>query len=170
MPAASLFERNAFVQESLPALSRLAYVLTLDPELTQDLVQETALRIHIKWKSVAASTHPHAYVRKMLVNEFFAMGRAKTREKLALRLEQDPLGGHHEGVADQVERRQLVADMLSELPGRQRVAIALKYLEDRPDPEIAEILGVRDSTVRSLVKRGLDSIRSNHSYLEGVQA
>ena len=51
------------------------------------------------------------------------------------------------------------ADALAALPERQRAAIVLRHHLDLPDDEIAALLGCRRSTVRSLVKRGLASLR-----------
>ena len=52
------------------------------------------------------------------------------------------------------------ATWCSRLPSKQRTAIVLRYVADLPDDEIAAVLGCRRSTVRSLVARGLATIRS----------
>ncbi len=44
-------------------------------------------------------------------------------------------------------------------PVRQRAAIGLRYYEDLPEGQIAEILGCRPATVRSLVARGIEALR-----------
>lgn len=46
------------------------------------------------------------------------------------------------------------------LPLRQRTALVLRYFEDLPDATIAELLGCRQATVRSLVARGLKALRT----------
>jgi RNA polymerase sigma factor (sigma-70 family) len=53
----------------------------------------------------------------------------------------------------------VVLDVLSALPARQRYALVLRYYADRPETEIAELLGCRPATVRSLVHRGLAALR-----------
>ena len=45
------------------------------------------------------------------------------------------------------------------LDHRQRTAIVLRFIDDRSDDDIASILGVRKTTVRSLVFRGLAQLR-----------
>ena len=42
----------------------------------------------------------------------------------------------------------------SALPMKQRAAVALHYLEDRPVDEIAELIGCADSTARVHLHRG----------------
>jgi RNA polymerase sigma factor (sigma-70 family) len=49
---------------------------------------------------------------------------------------------------------------IAALPARQRVVVALRYYEDRPDAEIATILGCTEATVRSHAARGLASLRT----------
>ena len=48
-----------------------------------------------------------------------------------------------------------VWDVLRRLPERQRAAVVLRFYEDRPDDEIAALLGCRPATVRSLIHRAL---------------
>ena len=52
-----------------------------------------------------------------------------------------------------------LADVLATLPYRQRAAVVLRYYEDRSEADIADLLGVRPGTVRSLLHRGLASLR-----------
>lgn len=44
------------------------------------------------------------------------------------------------------------------LPKRQAQAIALKYLEDRPVDEIAEILGTSPGTIKTHLRRGRETL------------
>ena len=50
-------------------------------------------------------------------------------------------------------------DALGRLGERQRAVVVLRYFADLPDVEIAEVLGCRPSTVRSLVRRALRVLR-----------
>jgi RNA polymerase sigma factor (sigma-70 family) len=62
--------------------------------------------------------------------------------------------------ADAVVQRQDIMAALRRLPKRQRAVIVLRYFEDRPDNEIATILGVAQGTVRSQTHKALASLRS----------
>jgi len=53
----------------------------------------------------------------------------------------------------------MLLDALARLPYRQRAALVLKFYEDRTEADIAELLGCRPATVRSLVHRGLSALR-----------
>ncbi len=52
-----------------------------------------------------------------------------------------------------------VVDALAKLPMRQRAALVLRYYQDLSEADIAEALGVRPGTVKSLLSRGLDQLR-----------
>jgi RNA polymerase sigma-70 factor (ECF subfamily) len=50
---------------------------------------------------------------------------------------------------------------LAELPPRQRLALALKYVADLTDAEIAAVLGCRRGTAGSLLSRGRTTLHAN---------
>ena len=49
---------------------------------------------------------------------------------------------------------------LGRLLDRQRVAVTLRYLQDLPYVEISSVTGWPESTVKTLVRRGLARLRS----------
>ena len=55
--------------------------------------------------------------------------------------------------------------ILLELPQRQRAAIVLRFYEDLTDVQTAAVLGCSPGTVRSLVSRGMQTLREE---MEGV--
>jgi len=54
------------------------------------------------------------------------------------------------------------------LPAKQRAAVVLRYYEDLPDAEIAEILECSPATVRSQIHRALASLRTTLTTTEEV--
>jgi RNA polymerase sigma factor (sigma-70 family) len=57
-----------------------------------------------------------------------------------------------------VERDRLWG-LLSQLPPAERAALVLKYYEDLPDQQAAELLGCRASTIRANVARARTRLR-----------
>ena len=49
-------------------------------------------------------------------------------------------------------------DVLRRLPPRQRAAVVLRFYEDLSEAAIAELLGCRPGTVKSLIHRGLAKV------------
>jgi RNA polymerase sigma factor (sigma-70 family) len=56
------------------------------------------------------------------------------------------------------ERAAALQAALSALPDRQRLALVLRHLEERPNPEIAAILDTSVEAVESLLARGRRSL------------
>jgi RNA polymerase sigma factor (sigma-70 family) len=54
-----------------------------------------------------------------------------------------------------------IRDALAELPPRQRLALALRYVADLTDSEIADVLGCRRGTACSLLSRGRSALQAN---------
>jgi RNA polymerase sigma-70 factor (ECF subfamily) len=61
--------------------------------------------------------------------------------------------------------RQALVEALSRLPAKQRIALALRYVHDLPDAEIAAAFGCRVGTVHALLSRGRKSLRADHQLV-----
>ena len=62
----------------------------------------------------------------------------------------------------ETERREFHERLLravSSLPERERDAICLRILKDKPPGEVAEIMGTKKATVRSSISRGIRRLR-----------
>ena len=56
------------------------------------------------------------------------------------------------------EERQEVMQAVRRLPARQREVLVLRFYLDLPDDEIARVMNIRPSTVRSAAARALDTL------------
>lgn len=149
-----------FVNARLGALARYAVILTGDPHLAQDLVQETLVRVQLKWRRVGGADSVEPYVKRMMVNLYLDWRRGSWLRRVLLRADpQETLGvpnDHAEANAD----RDMMWQALARLPRQQRAALVLRYYEDLPDAEIADRLGCTVGTVRGYVSRALASLRA----------
>lgn len=146
-----------FVREHTPALLRTAYLLTGNAQSAEELVQDTLVRLYPKWDRVAAADVPLAYVRKSLTNGYINQQRRAARREFA-----------YEDVPERIDPvdtigrfadRDLIWAGLRFLPQRQRAALVLRFFEDLSDEDSAAVLGCRVGTVRSLISRGLATLR-----------
>jgi len=67
----------------------------------------------------------------------------------------DPVGVARRALRDHDE----LFDALAALPWRQQTALVLRFQVDLSDADIATALGCRQSTVRSIIRRALASLR-----------
>ena len=148
---AEVYERSA------PAGFRLAYLLTGDRALAEDLVQEAFLRFVGRLHHLRDPEAFDAYLRRTIVNLSKDVFRRRAVERSYFeRRTAEFREGHTD--RDVAAYESMRASLLS-LPPRQRAAIVLRYYEDLPESEIADLLRCRPATVRSLVARGLEALR-----------
>jgi RNA polymerase sigma-70 factor (sigma-E family) len=150
-----------FVTARLPALLRYATVVTCDPHLAEDIVQEVLLRVQQRWSRVAAADQPEAYVKRMVLNEFLSWRRRRAAREVPLslgRLDQVSRATPDPGTV--VDERDELVRHIAALPPRQRAVLALRYFEGLDDAEIAALMHCRQITVRSHCSRALATLRA----------
>ncbi|MGI5380808.1 SigE family RNA polymerase sigma factor [Streptomyces sp. CA-251387] len=166
MSNASDDEFHNFMTGRWASLVRTAYLLTGSHHDAEDLAQSALARAYAKWDKVRHSDDMAAYVRKIMIHVHADGFRRRTvREWFTSRLPET-------AVADrtaQVEHRSVLVDALARLPLRQRSAVVLRYFEDMPPAQIAAALGIRESTVRSQITRGLAGLRDDGVLAEHPQ-
>jgi RNA polymerase sigma factor (sigma-70 family) len=138
----------AFYRERYPAAVRLAWLLTGDAGTSEDAAQEAFTSLNRHW---AAVTDPPAYLRMAIVNGCRQRARSRAREERRIRLVAVPEIGRDADAP--------LLDAVARLPYRQRAAVVLRYWADLPDADIACTLDVAPSTVRSLLARGIATLR-----------
>jgi DNA-directed RNA polymerase specialized sigma24 family protein len=130
---------------------RLAHLLTGSVELAEDVVHDAFVSCSRHWSRVDLAD---AYVRRAVVNHAHsALRRAGRKRDKAARF------GRVSPVTVGVPELDETWGVLRRLPDRQRMALVLRFYEDLPGAEIAELLGCRPGTVKSLIHRGLASVR-----------
>ncbi len=144
-----------FAAGQVTPLLRYATVLTGDPHLAQDVVQECLLRAQQRWARIGGLDAPAAYLKRMVTNEFLSWRR---RFKAHVPIGGiDPTGGDPTRLYDE---RDAMLRLIAKLPRKQKAAVVLRYYEGFEDAEIAAILGCSQVTVRSHISRALSVLRA----------
>ena len=152
---------DEFVTARLPALLRYATVVTCDPHLAEDIVQEVLLRAQQRWSRMAAVNQPEAYVKRMVLNEFLSWRRRRAAWEVPLSLGRlDQVSGPTPDPGTAVDERDELVRHIATLPPRQRAVLALRYFEGLDDAEIAALMKCRQITVRSHCSRALATLRA----------
>jgi RNA polymerase sigma factor (sigma-70 family) len=138
----------AFYRDSWPRAVRVAAVLTQDASVADEVAQEALLAVMQSWDRVRV---PGAYLHRCLVNA----AAMHHRRVGAARRRVARLGG------DEVTALGFddLADSVAALPFRQRAVIVLRFHLGLSEREIAEALGCRPGTVKSLSSRALAALR-----------
>ena len=160
---ASEDEFTMLFQEFYPSLCRfLECLLGGQAPVAQDLAQESFLQLHrTAWGTIPvgeARFWLYRVARNLAFNEF---RRVRTRHRLFDRVVEAvrPKTRTPEEEYETQEREGLVLSMLKGLPEDQRTALLLREQEELSYREIAEVLNVSESKVKTDIFRARAALR-----------
>lgn len=145
-----------FVRARSDALLRSAWLLTGDAGRAEDLLQTALTKAWRSWSSVE---QPEAYVRRILFTTYVSAWRRHWRGELASGAVPDAPDTHD--MASDIATRDMVRRALGRLSRRARAIVVLRYIEDRPVAEVAELLGCSPETVKSTASRAMSTLRED---------
>jgi RNA polymerase sigma-70 factor (sigma-E family) len=140
-----------------PEALRLAYLLTGERPLAEDLVQDAFVKVLGRFHDLRNRDAFWWYLRRTIVN----LARSQFRRRRVERAwfeRQRPDEGVPAG--DDLAERDRLQRALMTLRPEQRAAIVLRYYEDLSEADTAQALGVAVGTVKSMVSRGMERLRT----------
>lgn len=148
---------TALYAEHALGLVRLAHVMLGDRAAAEDVVHDAFCGLYRHWSNLADPGKAQAYLRSAVLNgSRSVLRRAGHGPVFDVREFTDAADGETALLA--VQARESVLAALRRLPERQREALVLRYYLDLRDSEIAAVMSVRESTVRSTMHRGLANL------------
>jgi len=143
---------------------RVAFLVTRDEALAQDVVQETFIRIYRRIRQFDETRPFEPYFMRSVVNAALNA----TRGQKPLSLDTDPaefetLLAHAASVESDVEFAQAKGDIfsaLAQLSPRQRAVIVQRYYLEMSEKEMAESLQAAPGTVKWLLNAARTRLRS----------
>jgi RNA polymerase sigma-70 factor (ECF subfamily) len=135
-------EFEPWYRELHPKLVAWLVVAASDVELAQDVAAEAFTRAYSSWARVAALESPDGWVWTVAYNVLRRHFRRRALESRILHRAVGPEASPAPGVVSED-----VWDAVRSLPLRQRTAIALRYVLDLPQAQIAAVMGVAPGTV-----------------------
>ncbi len=153
--------RNALAEmyvRHAPAAVGLAYLLTGDRHLAEDLVQEAFVRLAGRFHHLRNPDAFEAYLRRTIVNLFTSHLRRRRVERAYLARE----GGRFRPERDEPDPaiRDEMWRAVQRLPERQRAAVVLRYYEDLSERDAAEIMRCSVPAMKSLTARAMETLRA----------
>lgn len=158
------------------------YILrrTNDIEVSEDITTEVFMkaldRIHtFTWRGIPFSAWLYRIASHEIANYF----RNNHTKNISLEIMMEEHGyepadeldieASYAEVQDKIERHQQflrVQRALLRLPLKYQEALSLRYFEKKSIAEIAETMGKRPGTIKSLLSRGVKKLRDNHQESE----
>ncbi|MGW6930015.1 RNA polymerase sigma factor [Lentzea sp. NPDC054927] len=134
-------------------LVRIAASVVGDRETAEDVVQDVFAALP------SNMDNPRGYLTTAVFNKSRSVLR---RRKVALRyrvVPDQPPAESADQHALRADERERVLAAIRGLPDRQRQVVVLRYLEDLPPAEVADLLGISKEAVASSLNRAMDSLR-----------
>jgi RNA polymerase sigma factor (sigma-70 family) len=144
-----------FMEREWTLVVALLYGFTRDWYTAEDLAQAAFAAAERRWARVGCLDKPGAWVRKVAVNGYRRWRRRGDLEARALA--QRFLHVYVEQVELPAEAAELW-DAVWRLPRAQREVIVLHHQSDLGVAQIAEILGIREGTVKSRLHYGRQTL------------
>jgi RNA polymerase sigma-70 factor (ECF subfamily) len=144
-------------------LVRAVLVMTGDPELAADVVAEAFSRAYERWAKVGLIDNPSGWVYRVAVNLLRRRWRRQRFERALLR--------RGPGSVDRVESDPApeIWVAVGLLPSRQREAIALRYVVDLSERQVAEAMGVAEGTASATLAAARRRLARDLDQLEEVR-
>jgi RNA polymerase sigma-70 factor, ECF subfamily len=165
------------VDEHQSMVFSMAWRMTGDRELAEELAQDVLLELHRHLHKLRSADHARFWLRQVTLHRSADALRRKRANAASL----DPdvwveLEERH-GLVEMDEETSLsvrIEELLATLPESQRAALILRYQEDLTPEEIASTMKAPVATVKSHLQRGLKllRIRAGHTlreYVRGAQ-
>ncbi|HWM02493.1 MAG TPA: sigma-70 family RNA polymerase sigma factor [Actinophytocola sp.] len=147
---------DALFDASFEAMKRLAVLLGADDP--ENIAQESFVRLHARWHTLAGADKALPYLRRTVVN----LSRSRLRHLRVVRRAPaerglDVASAETQALAGQDHHR--LRTVLAGLPPRQRQVLVLRYWLDLDQREIAETLGIAVGTVKATTSQAIANLR-----------
>lgn len=136
---------------------RVAFLLTGDAHMADDLVQDAFVRLSGRLLRFRDPEAAGAYIRRTVTSLAIAGFRRRDAERR--RNQRHAAGSTDLHLDPDIGERDRIWRALQTLPDRQRAAITLRYYLGLADEQIGDALRCRPGTVKSLLSRGMSSLR-----------
>jgi len=172
-------KRDALYRDFQPLVRSLIARYGEDPELRQDLTGE----IYCRFCQLVADYDPSRgvplkpYLVRTLSASVYSFVRSRWRRgqrEIYLEPDLEAVGGTP-NPSDGWDEQMVMQQVLQQLPGaiaklslRQRQVVIWRYYESRSFEEIAQALGIKCTTARSLLRHGITNLRKQIAVSENA--
>jgi len=149
---------EALVQQYRNRVLNVAWRIVSDADAAHDVAQETFIKAYQQLPRFRGKSKFGTWLYRIAVNE--ARGHLRARRRRQARWEkQRALEAAQPVPAEAGEQAGPIVELLQELPEKQRIALALFYLQELSVAEIAQAVRAPTGTVKAWLSRGRQRLR-----------
>ena len=139
-------------------LRRFLLALCGDPVEADDIAQDAMVNAYVALGLFRGKSRFRTWLFRIAYNCYIDRLRSHRLKTVPL----DALAGvpASDGVAEAAFRREALLQSIRQLPEKERAALLLFYMEDRPVKEVAAILGIPAGSVRAYLSRGRQHLKT----------
>ena len=153
-------ELDEFYTTHADSAKRLAFLLTGDNELAEDITQDAFVKVAGRLGGLRNRASAAGYLRRTVLNLSRDHFRRKKVERTYLQREAG-MPRHETFEERDVHAEDALWSELHRLPYRQRCAVVLRYYEDLSEQQTADLLGCSVGAVKALTNRAMEQLRAN---------
>jgi RNA polymerase sigma-70 factor (sigma-E family) len=142
-----------FARAAVERLRTTAFMMCRDWHLAQDLTQTALTRLYLGWKQAREADNLTAYAQKVLLRAYLDHRRRRSTSETVTGVI------HDTGYRQSPDLRLTMLDALAQLPARDRAIVILRYFEDYRVEQVADVLDLPVSVVKSQTRRSLAKLR-----------
>ena len=158
---------RTIMQEHTERLIRVAYYYIKDMQSAEDIVQEVFIKFHKKHHQYKEQGNLHAYLTRLTINQ--SKDYLKSWHVRKLHFQQKWIEQVEERSFKNVVRHDeeaMIGNAILRLPLKHREVLVYYYFEEMTIVQIAELLQIPQSTVKTRLSRGKELLRP---HLEGIE-
>ncbi|WP_240613659.1 sigma-70 family RNA polymerase sigma factor [Pueribacillus theae] len=147
---------QVLINEDKEKLYRMAFVYMKDEEDALEVFQETVYAALKSISSLKNNRYFSTWLTRILINQAIDALRKK---KKVVPMSHDVLENLSESETIKPEEQLDLLEALAEINGKYKTVLLLRYYEDYTIGQIAAILGCPEGTVKTNIRRGLESLK-----------
>lgn len=143
-------------------LLRLAYMVVGDQQLAEDVVQESFLAVYTNVHNFRGDSSFDTWMTRIALNKAKNKIRPKMWQKIMYfwDVQAEDTGPLPQQDYEEKEQKRLVKDTMCALPLKYRDVLYLYYYEEMKVKEIAQVLDVGESGIKSRLQRGREKMKA----------
>jgi len=148
----------------------VCYHYTNSIEEAEEIMQESFVRFYqaTNRPSLADENHLKRWLFRVAINISFDRFRGLKRFVSMIEQALFPVSAPRDQLSSVEDKSEIMA-ALGRLDARSRMVVILRYMEDMEISEIAEVTGINENSVKSLLSRAIKKMSKEEGYGQGGQ-